>query len=113
MSKLKQPELNLSGNISGHFKNFEVHFNNYCIQADYRDLAKDPMTTPADHYKKPQLEIAALPDKALQVIRYTTEPQIAARDKNEPWIWVEKLHLHYTGSMGSSLMADQIKFWGL
>ena len=117
MSNLKRPEVNLSGNISENFKNFEVRFNDYCIQADYRNLAKDPTTAPADHYKKPQLQIAALrsamPDEALQVIRYTMEPQIADEDKNKPWIWMAKLRHHYTGSTGSSLMADRIKFWCL
>ena len=74
---LKRPELNLTGNISENFKNFEVRFNDYCVQADYRNLEKDPETEPAMYYKKPQLEIAALrsamPDEALQVIRYTIE----------------------------------------
>ena len=110
-SNLKRPELNLTGNIS------EVRFNDYCVQADFRNLAKDPETAPADYYKKPQLEIAALrsamPDEALQVIRYTIEPQIANDDRAKPWIWMEKLRLHYTGSTGSSFLADRFKFWGL
>ena len=46
-------EKNLSGNIYENFKNFEVCFNDYCIQGDCPDLAKDPMTTPVDHSKKP------------------------------------------------------------
>lgn len=46
------------------FKSFELKFNNFCIQADFRNLAKDPTTERADHYKKPLLEISAhRPDK--------------------------------------------------
>ena len=116
-TNLKRPELNLTGNISENFKNFEVRFNDYCVQANYRNLDKDPATAPADHYKKPQLEIAALrsamPDEALQVIRYTIEPQIAIDNRAKPWIWMEKLRLHYTGSTGSSFLADRFKFWAL
>ena len=114
---LKRPELNLTGNISENFKNFEVRFNVYYVQADFHNLPKDPETAPADYHKKPQLEIVALrlamPDEALQVIRYTIEPQIANDDRAKPWIWMEKLRLHYTGSTGSSFLADRFKFWGL
>ena len=116
-TNLKRPALNLTGNISENFKNFEVRFNDYCVQANYRNLEKDPETAPGDYHKKPQLEIAALrsamPDEALQVIRYTIEPQIAIDDRVKPWIWMEKLRLHYTGSTGSSFLADRFKFWGL
>ena len=77
-TNLKRPELNLTGNISENFKNFEVRFNDYCVQTNYRKLDKDRVTAPADYCKKAQLEITALrsamPDKALQVIRYTIEP---------------------------------------
>ena len=52
-----------------------------------------------------------MPEEALQVIRYTMEPQIAADDWKKPWIWMDKLGLHYTGSIGSSLLADRFKFW--
>ena len=97
-ANLKRPELKLGGNISEHFKNFELRFHDYCIQANYRDLDKDPETEKAEHYKKPLLEIAALrsatPDEALQVIRYTIDPHIAATDKNKPWIWMNKLREH-------------------
>ena len=115
MANLKRPELKLGGNMSENFKNFELRFHDYCIQADYRNLAKNPETERADYYKKPLLEISALrsamPDEALQVIRYTIEPQIAADDQKKPWIWMEKLRLHYTGSIGSSPLADRFKFW--
>ena len=70
--------------MSENFKNFELRFHDYCIQADYRNLAKNPETERADYYKKPLLQTSALrsamPDEALQVIRYTIEPQIAADD---------------------------------
>ena len=52
-----------------------------------------------------------MPGKAIQVIRYTIDPQISATDKNKPWIWMEKLSIHYTGSVGNSLMTDRFKFW--
>lgn len=101
--------------MSENFKNFELRFHDYCIQADYRNLAKDPETEKADYYKKPLLEISALrsamPDEALQVIRYTIEPQIPTDDRKKPWIWMDKLRIHYTGSVGSSLLADRFKFW--
>lgn len=111
----KRPELKLTGNISENFKNFELRFNDFCIQSDYRDLARDPDTEQAEHYKKPILEISALrsamPEKALQVIRYTIEPQIPAGDKKKPWVWMNHLRTHYTGSSGSTLMTDRFKFW--
>ena len=37
MANLKQPELKLGGNMSENFKNFELRFHDYCIQADYRN----------------------------------------------------------------------------
>ena len=90
MASSKRPELRLSGNIAENFKNFELRFNDYCIQADYRDLTKDPDTQQLAYYKSPILEISALrssmPDEALQVIRYTIEPQINAVDKQKPWV---------------------------
>ena len=115
MANLKRPELKLVGNVSENFKNFELRFNDYCIQANYRNLAKDPITERADHYKSPLLEISALrsslPDEALSVLRYTIEPQILNDDKKKPWVWMEKLRAHYTGSTGSSLLTDRFKFW--
>ena len=59
MANLKRPELKLVGNVSENFKNFELRFNDYCIQANYRNLAKDPVTERAAHYKSPLLEISA------------------------------------------------------
>ena len=115
MTQANRPQLKLEGNTSENFKNFELRFNDYCIQADYRDLTKDPNTATEReaHYKKPILELAALrsalPDEALQVVRYTIEPQITADDKNKPWIWMTKLREHYTGSSDNSLMADKDK----
>ena len=94
MANLKRPELKLVGKVSENFKN-ELQFNDYCIQANYRDLAKDPVAERAAHYKSPQLEISALrpalPDEALSVIRYTIKPQIPDEDKKKPWIWMDKL----------------------
>ena len=46
-STLKRPELNLTGNISENFKNFEIRFNDYCVQVNYRN----PETEPAEYYK--------------------------------------------------------------
>ena len=117
MTQPNRPQLKLEGNTSENFKNFELRFNDYCIQADYRDLTKDPNTATEReaHYKKPLLELAALrsalPDEALQVVRYTIEPQITADDKKKPWIWMTKLREHYTSSSGNSLMADRFQFW--
>jgi len=50
MATLKRPELKLVGNVSENFQNFELCFNDYCIQANYRNLGKDPVTEHADHY---------------------------------------------------------------
>ena len=114
---LKRPELRLTGNMSENFKNFELRFDDYCIQANYRDLEKSPSTERDSYYKSKQLEISALrsamPDEALQVIRYTIDPQISATDKDKPWIWMQKLREHYTGTTGSSLMTDRFRFWHL
>ena len=115
MANLKRPELKLAGNVSENFKHFEFRFNDYCIQADYRNLAKDPVTERADLYRSPLLEISALrsslPDEALFVLRNTIEPQIPTVDKNKPWVWMEKLRAHYRGFTGSSLLTDRFKFW--
>ena len=66
------------GNVSENVKNFDLRFNDYCTQANYRNLGKDPVTERADHYKSLLLEISALrsslPDEALSVLRYTIEP---------------------------------------
>ena len=103
MANLKRPELKLGGSMSENFKNFELRFHNYCIQADYRNLAKNPETERGDYYKKPLQEISALrsamPDEALQVICYTIEPQIPADDWKKPWLWMDKLRL--PGGAGS------------
>ena len=115
MANLKRPELKLSGNVSENFHDFELRFNDYCIQANYRDLKKDSVTEQSDHYKSPILEIStlrsSLPDEAFSVLRYTIEPQIPAVDKGKPWVWMTKLRAHSTGTSGSSLLTDRFKFW--
>ena len=89
IANLKRPELKLVGFLSENFKNFELRFSDYYIQANYRDLAKDPVAERAAHYKSPVLEISTLrstlPDEALSVVRYTMEPQIPDEDKKKPW----------------------------
>lgn len=69
MANLKRPENKLAGNVSKNVKNLELRFSDYCIQAGYRDPAKDLLTERAAHYKSPLLEISALrsplPDEAL------------------------------------------------
>lgn len=106
MANLKRPELKLVGNVSENFRNFELRFNDNCIQANYRDLAEDPVTERATHSKSPLLEISAirsaLPDEALSALRCTIEPQIADDDKKKPWIWMDKLCALYTGTDSSS-----------
>ena len=39
------------------------------------------------------------------------EPQISTDDKKKPWVWMEKLRAHYTGTSGSLLLTDRFKFW--
>ena len=115
MSRPRKPELSLSGNISENFKNFEMRFHDYCTEAEYRDLAKNPETHKVEYYAKPLMEIAALrssmPDEALQVIRYSIEPQIPVADKAKPWVWMDRLRIHYTGTATSSLLTDRFTFW--
>ena len=78
-------------------------------------MERDPDTEKEQHYKKPLLEISALrfamSDEALQVIGYTTEPSISQPDKKKPWIWMDKLQTRYSGTTGSTLMAEQFKLW--
>lgn len=115
----KCPELKLSGNVAENFKNFEVRFNDYCIQANYRDLTKDPSDPVqlTEYYAKPLLELSALrsavPDETLQVIRYTIDPQMTDADKKKPWVLMAKLKQHYTGSHASSVMSDRFQFWNM
>ncbi len=70
-SNAKRPELKLSGNIVENFKNFEVRFDDYCTQTNYRDITKDLVTEKDAYYKQPILEISALrsalPDEALEI----------------------------------------------
>ena len=104
MANLKRPELKLVGNGSENFKKIEFRFNAYCIEAAYRNLARDPVTERVDNYKSPLLEISALrsslPDETLSVLRYTIDPQIAPDDKKKPWIWMDILRAHYTDTSG-------------
>ncbi len=113
MANLKRPELKLCGNMLENFKNFEMRLDYYCVQAGYRDLTKNAETEQAAYYKSPKLEIAtlrsAMPDEALQLIRYTIAPQISEEDKEKPWVWMSKLRIHYTGISGSSLMTNRFK----
>ena len=44
-SNAKRSELNLRRNIDKNLKNFEVQFDDYCFQANYRDITKDALTT--------------------------------------------------------------------
>lgn len=39
MANLERQGLKLVGDVSENFKNFELRFNDYCIQPYYRDLA--------------------------------------------------------------------------
>ena len=52
-----------------------------------------------------------MPGEALQVIRYTIEASISQYDKKKPWIWMNKLRTHYTGTTWCTLMTHRFKFW--
>lgn len=41
-----------------------------------------------------------MPDEAVQIIGYTIEPQISKGEEKKPWLWMQKLRTHYTGSIG-------------
>ena len=41
MANLKQPELKLGRGMSQNFKNFVLRFHGYCIQVDFKNLAKN------------------------------------------------------------------------
>ena len=109
----RRSEFKTSGNTVENFKNFEVRFNDYAYQAEFRDISKDVGTI--EHYVKPQIEIAALrsamPDEALQVIRYTIDPQIPVEDKQKLWVWMDRVCAHYTCVTSSSPLADRFQFW--
>jgi hypothetical protein len=71
--------LAIEGSISENFKNFEVRFNDFCIQTDYRDLTKHPEVEA--HYKKPVLELAVLrsavgTNKLIEEIATKTDEQV-------------------------------------
>lgn len=114
---VKIPKFSLTGDIVENFKTFEVRFDDYCIQAGYRNLDKDPGKEPLEYFIKPILEVAALrtamPDEALKIIRYEIDPQISSEDKKKPWVWMEKLSEHFTKPIKSSLMTDRYAFWNL
>ena len=101
-SNAKRSELNLRRNIAENFRNFEVQLDDYCIQANYRDITKDPVNKREDFYQQlPVLEISALRsallDDVLLVLRYTIEPQRSEADMRKSWIWIERLRLHHKG----------------
>ena len=110
-TKLKQPELSLSGNIAENWRNFETRFNDYCIACDFRDCGKNPKvdTEIEAHYKsaKRPIELATLrlclPDETLSLLRYSIDPQIPEPDKGKPWKWIILLRSHYTGSHSTKL----------
>ena len=52
-----------------------------------------------------------MPDETLQVIRYSIEPQIPVADKAKPWVWMDRLRIHYTGTATSSLLTDAPSGW--
>ena len=114
----RAPEFKLSGNIAKNWRNFEMRFNDYAISRGYRDCDKNPDVDEerAAHYKKSQMEISSmrlcLPDETLSLLRYTITPQIADTDKNKPWIWMEKLRIHYTGA-SSTKLTDRYNFSAL
>lgn len=111
-----QTQAQALGKCGRKFQAFFKSSCNYCIQACYRDLRKNHDTEKKEYYREPQLEISLLrswmPDEALQVIRYTTEPQISEADGNKPWLWMDKLCIFYTGTIRSSLLTDRFRFWG-
>ena len=75
-----------------------------------RGMGKGSRAKAKDNEEEKEYNRSAMLDEALQVIHYTIEPQIADDDRKKPWIWMDKLRLHYTGSIGSSLLADRFKF---
>ena len=54
------------GNVSENFKNFELRFNDYCVQANYRDLAKDPVAERADLHLGEVLALISVERKVCQ-----------------------------------------------
>ena len=56
----ERPELRLTGNIAENFKNYELRFDDYCIQANYRDLTKNRDNEKDEYYKSKEMEISAL-----------------------------------------------------
>ena len=61
MSQPKKPELKLTGNVAENFKNFEMRFNDYCIESEYREyIVKGSRYGEIFFYKKPIIEISAL-----------------------------------------------------
>ena len=119
LPKLKQPSFSLSGNIAENWRNFEERFNDFCIASGYRDVTKDPEAETDEYYtaaKRP-IELAALrlslPDETLSLMRYTITPLFTSdENKKKPWLWVQYLRSHYTGSCSSKL-TDRYNFSAL
>ena len=115
MSNLKRPDLKLTGNVSKNFKNFELRFNDYCIQADYRDLVKDPATSREAHYKSPLLKYQCfalhfLMKHCLYLDTPSSHKSCLKTKRNHGYGWISYV-LTYTGTSGSSLLSDRFKFW--
>lgn len=91
-------------------QNPELRFHDFCIQADYRNLTKNPETERGDYYKNPLMELSVpwsdMLDAALWGDPLHHRTQITTDEEQNPWIWMEKLLLHFTRLDGSSLLAD-------
>ena len=103
----KKKTVDLKFKISGNYPNQPITINH--------SRGATILENMEEHYNKPLVEISAfrsaMPDEASQVIRYAIEPQIPEGNKKKPWVWMQKLRTHYTGSIGSTLMTDRFKFW--
>ena len=62
----------------------------YCIQADYRNLTKDP-TTKLPHITRTRSlkSLLFVPHFLMRHYLYTTEPEISSENKTEPWVWMD------------------------
>ena len=77
--------------MSENFKNFELRFHDYCIQADYRNLAKNPETERGDYYKKPLQEISKDSKSSELILQKNPTHTTHASQKTQNFAYVKGL----------------------
>ena len=102
MADSKPPKLTLTDDKAGSVRIWRRKFNARCLlQRSWRDTSKS--STSPEHWvkDKAQCEIAAfylaLPDDVLNIFDTTVLDKFVEDEKNQPWVYQQRLEDHYVG----------------